>query len=119
MIRRPPRSTLFPYTTLFRSIHARGFKAGLWMTPFGVAEASGVPTAQPDWLLRDASGPVVCETREAWGGKIYALDGAHPKAQQWLFDLARRAVRAWGHDHPRGDRLRWAAGGTAPHGGLA
>src|SRR2546429_5683961 len=26
MIRRPPRSTLFPYTTLFRSrIHARGF----------------------------------------------------------------------------------------------
>src|SRR3712207_7605217 len=27
MIRRPPRSTLFPYTTLFRSLHhnARGF----------------------------------------------------------------------------------------------
>src|SRR3712207_9322431 len=24
MIRRPPRSTLFPYTTLFRSIHRRG-----------------------------------------------------------------------------------------------
>src|SRR5690349_23169526 len=24
MIRRPPRSTLFPYTTLFRSGHARG-----------------------------------------------------------------------------------------------
>src|SRR2546430_11998704 len=24
MIRRPPRSTLFPYTTLFRSIRARG-----------------------------------------------------------------------------------------------
>src|SRR2546426_1515885 len=29
MIRRPPRSTLFPYTTLFRSLHAgrRGFRA--------------------------------------------------------------------------------------------
>src|SRR2546422_7368007 len=27
MIRRPPRSTLFPYTTLFRS-HARGHGAG-------------------------------------------------------------------------------------------
>src|SRR5438876_1484111 len=25
MIRRPPRSTLFPYTTLFRSIHVIGF----------------------------------------------------------------------------------------------
>src|SRR2546422_7776019 len=27
MIRRPPRSTLFPYTTLFRSVHA-SFKKG-------------------------------------------------------------------------------------------
>src|SRR3712207_8007085 len=25
MIRRPPRSTLFPYTTLFRSLRPRGF----------------------------------------------------------------------------------------------
>src|SRR5258708_17810612 len=30
MIRRPPRSTLFPYTTLFRSVwHSRTSKAGL------------------------------------------------------------------------------------------
>src|SRR5256885_11222899 len=28
MIRRPPRSTLFPYTTLFRSIHEVGELAG-------------------------------------------------------------------------------------------
>src|ERR1039457_7698192 len=28
MIRRPPRSTLFPYTTLFRSIHAVNVGAG-------------------------------------------------------------------------------------------
>src|SRR2546422_7588573 len=27
MIRRPPRSTLFPYTTLFRSLFATGFAA--------------------------------------------------------------------------------------------
>src|SRR5258708_18712059 len=26
MIRRPPRSTLFPYTTLFRSVGLRGFE---------------------------------------------------------------------------------------------
>src|SRR3712207_7951033 len=29
MIRRPPRSTLFPYTTLFRSQHGRGLALGL------------------------------------------------------------------------------------------
>src|SRR2546429_6637639 len=31
MIRRPPRSTLFPYTTLFRSVDANG--VGLLFTP--------------------------------------------------------------------------------------
>src|SRR3712207_7515350 len=29
MIRRPPRSTLFPYTTLFRSGHPRGTRAAV------------------------------------------------------------------------------------------
>src|SRR2546422_8540097 len=29
MIRRPPRSTLFPYTTLFRSVEDRGVDAGV------------------------------------------------------------------------------------------
>src|SRR5256884_9567924 len=28
MIRRPPRSTLFPYTTLFRSLHTLGVDGG-------------------------------------------------------------------------------------------
>src|SRR5436189_5889608 len=40
MIRRPPRSTLFPYTTLFRSRCGRGkFSAWrtLWYLPFTVA----------------------------------------------------------------------------------
>src|SRR2546429_4185609 len=30
MIRRPPRSTLFPYTTLFRSYRRRGDLVGHW-----------------------------------------------------------------------------------------
>src|SRR2546425_12280146 len=30
MIRRPPRSTLFPYTTLFRSYIMGGVKSDLW-----------------------------------------------------------------------------------------
>src|SRR2546429_6686076 len=31
MIRRPPRSTLFPYTTLFRSNSAEGMSACAWL----------------------------------------------------------------------------------------
>src|SRR2546428_9323772 len=30
MIRRPPRSTLFPYTTLFRSLEVKPGVTGLW-----------------------------------------------------------------------------------------
>src|SRR3954465_3834231 len=33
MIRRPPRSTLFPYTTLFRSRNCTGGAIGLWVPP--------------------------------------------------------------------------------------
>src|SRR3712207_7555106 len=31
MIRRPPRSTLFPYTTLFRSVGAVALTLGFWL----------------------------------------------------------------------------------------
>src|SRR3989442_11399692 len=45
MIRRPPRSTLFPYTTLFRSSHALTFP-GLF-SPTGLLGAGPQSTA---WL---------------------------------------------------------------------
>src|SRR3712207_9208276 len=46
MIRRPPRSTLFPYTTLFRSFRAiRGFFGSL---------LSGVEQRNPEILLENA-----------------------------------------------------------------
>jgi hypothetical protein len=103
-------------------IHAHGFRAALWLAPFAVAERSGVPAAHPDWLLQDATGgggsPVVWDTRDAWGGKVYALDGAHPKVQQWLFDLARRVVRDWGYDAVEVDALVCATAGAAHYGGL-
>src|SRR3712207_8923337 len=38
MIRRPPRSTLFPYTTLFRSMHA-GARVAQIATPMPGADA--------------------------------------------------------------------------------
>src|SRR2546425_6847241 len=41
MIRRPPRSTLFPYTTLFRSGPAGIFRQGLCRRPRGRHRAPG------------------------------------------------------------------------------
>src|SRR3712207_7375117 len=50
MIRRPPRSTLFPYTTLFRSGRIVGFgnvdPRGLF--GYGVKRMVDVPIASPD-----------------------------------------------------------------------
>src|SRR3989441_5577406 len=42
MIRRPPRSTLFPYTTLFRSLHVYFDAAQTYMIRT-VTDAGGVP----------------------------------------------------------------------------
>src|SRR2546425_9790056 len=52
MIRRPPRSTLFPYTTLFRSV-ATG-AGGLEITLAEVSETAGVRAAR---LTLDALAP--------------------------------------------------------------
>src|SRR3712207_8231169 len=50
MIRRPPRSTLFPYTTLFRSALARGWNAMTYDGPGQNAALvrQGLPF-RPDW----------------------------------------------------------------------
>src|SRR3712207_7019873 len=52
MIRRPPRSTLFPYTTLFRSEGATA------IAPYSIRARKGAPAATPiDWseLSKDVS----------------------------------------------------------------
>src|SRR3712207_7334155 len=53
MIRRPPRSTLFPYTTLFRS-NAMQFGMVLWDEVFQAVRAD-YPDVQSSSLLVDAA----------------------------------------------------------------
>src|SRR5687767_15509828 len=49
MIRRPPRSTLFPYTTLFRSATASPWKIGSKrITPAPTATAAAVSTMRSE-----------------------------------------------------------------------
>src|SRR3989475_7056068 len=47
MIRRPPRSTLFPYTTLFRSAHGRAADGG----DHGLGKGGDVVQEAPDGAL--------------------------------------------------------------------
>src|SRR3712207_7967813 len=46
MIRRPPRSTLFPYTTLFRSRHPRRGRPRLAVGPRARRMGQALPTPQ-------------------------------------------------------------------------
>src|SRR3989449_11784747 len=52
MIRRPPRSTLFPYTTLFRSDHGRVRAAGLLLAGIGSRRFRREPDRRPRLLAR-------------------------------------------------------------------
>src|SRR5436189_3385143 len=55
MIRRPPRSTLFPYTTLFRShrVAERGIEGDAADLPAMIALPDEAPIRPPAELLRD------------------------------------------------------------------
>src|SRR5688572_30966815 len=50
MIRRPPRSTLFPYTTLFRSCRARQASQHLLIGAISIC-MRGLHRTDIDWLL--------------------------------------------------------------------
>src|SRR2546422_6320157 len=56
MIRRPPRSTLFPYTTLFRSVHARCKRGFVKRQPTVVSAISGALRLHGSPDLRTTNG---------------------------------------------------------------
>src|SRR5688572_31274596 len=61
MLRRPPRSTLFPYTTLFRSLQITTVGDDCWVTTTVVVGADGSPDIAPAEVARlrlGALGPV-------------------------------------------------------------
>src|SRR5256885_15308451 len=93
MIRRPPRSTLFPYTTLFRS-HDRGVNAVL-LRAEGPAFCAGY---QLDWAT---SGQAEAESS---GGRVWDsvadLQGIGQYASTWakLHSISKptiAAVQGW------------------------
>src|SRR3712207_3676443 len=97
MIRRPPRSTLFPYTTLFRSGRSRRSPRGGGGRPQG-SRASRVPSRAPSSLTLL---------------KELAQDGLQDTTVSEVLDLDRRV-----HAGPNPELLRLAVVGRRPHGQL-
>src|SRR5690348_18211468 len=81
MIRRPPRSTLFPYTTLFRSEPSFSSSLG-----FGLAGASGRQHGL------DPHGPLLVHEEQPAGGdrKSTRLNSSHPSISYAVFCLKKK-----------------------------
>src|SRR5256885_9931987 len=98
MIRRPPRSTLFPYTTLFRSFGTDGIRgvANEKLTPelaFSIAQAAGI------WLQKSNETPAAAigmDTRrsgpmlEAADRKSTRLNSSHLVISYAVFCLIKK-----------------------------
>src|SRR3712207_7090304 len=80
MIRRPPRSTLFPYTTLFRS-RGHGTCPGCADAPFGAERAGLVPA------LRDRPGRT---SRSAVTDGRVRLPGGPERSEEHTSELQSR-----------------------------
>src|SRR5258707_7080248 len=82
MIRRPPRSTLFPYTTLFRS-RARGKDA-----------STNLERQRDNLQHRQAAKKGLC--RDEQDRKSTRLNSSHAKISDAVFCLTKkRSERAW------------------------
>src|SRR5258708_35025748 len=95
MIRRPPRSTLFPYTTLFRSLdqaYCRIVTRLKANTPFEIVEDRPVPPGSS--ILSDRTGH---PPKRLAASRINPMTGPAPRVRVAI--ATRKAVRIVNHDH--------------------
>src|SRR3712207_8936662 len=104
MIRRPPRSTLFPYTTLFRSVN--GLDAStvqLWEECAAVGMPRAVVISQLDRARADVEDTVrLCQTM--LGAGVYPVHLVERGADGAVTGLVN--LLEPGADAPDADRLR-------------
>src|SRR5437899_7614649 len=91
MLRRPPRSTLFPYTTLFRS-WAKAEKAGLRVVPVAQAAAEGdiVMMLVPDELAPEVYASEIAPSMKAGDRKSTRLNSSHLGISYAVFCLKKK-----------------------------
>src|SRR5690348_18112535 len=91
MIRRPPRSTLFPYTTLFRSAHPRRERAGERGPRLQPAGAAGGLRQRDDDRDPAGVGPQPRQhPAEPGDRKSTRLNSSHPSISYAVFCLKKK-----------------------------
>src|SRR5256884_2018699 len=95
MIRRPPRSTLFPYTTLFRSLFACGghhmhTRSLLRQIRVGILGRA----ATPRYFFGNRGKFFFCARREKQDRKSTRLNSSHGYISYAVFCLKKKTFRA-------------------------
>src|SRR5256885_12867813 len=91
MIRRPPRSTLFPYTTLFRSVTAAG---GRVRVDGRTADQMRPLKITPDFIST-AEGSVLIELGNTRDRKSTRLNSSHLVISYAVFCLKKKKTYAY------------------------
>src|SRR2546429_5372642 len=95
MIRRPPRSTLFPYTTLFRSFRPAlrvAIRAPLSTSPACVADSRFLATRHSS-LASSPLNPPVFQGLERLDRKSTRLNSSHGYISYAVFCLKKKKAR--------------------------
>lgn len=87
-------------------VHAAGFRAGLWLAPFGAQKDSALVREHPDWLYTVEGQPYLAGCN--WGD-YYALDIDNPAVCDYLQGVFDRVFNDWGFDLVKLDFLYAAA----------
>src|SRR2546430_7303422 len=90
MIRRPPRSTLFPYTTLFRSLYCNDLVGSLRVTRLTLALFEPA-VAQPDHLIERRRAVSAC--LHALDRKSTRLNSSHSQISYAVFCLKKKTIQ--------------------------
>src|SRR5690348_18204928 len=91
MIRRPPRSTLFPYTTLFRSsAHAPHQAPADWIAKFKGKFDQGWDKLREETLERQKKLGIVPPNTQLTDRKSTRLNSSHPSISYAVFCLKKK-----------------------------
>src|SRR3712207_7763456 len=91
MIRRPPRSTLFPYTTLFRSVFPSTRRSPVRVEWWGdEVESIRAVSLATQRVVRGLEGVVVYAAREGEDRKSTRLNSSHANISYAVFCLKKK-----------------------------
>src|SRR5690554_7397020 len=91
MLRRPPRSTLFPYTTLFRSTIAEGVRRAISDSPLKLRDGRKLPvTASIGVAIQDGHPDYERVLARAEDRKSTRLNSSHVRISYAVFCLKKK-----------------------------